>query len=540
MREQNRKNGFRGSFVFMLLAAAVLFAACSGGGGSGTSPADNADNTATSETASPSASAPESPAQPAEETVVFDLFIDPTWWPYKTWSGLIPEEVTRQTGVSFNVTVATDSNQLPLMIASGDLPDMVLTPDAVNIGRLSNPQLSYAYNELIGQYAPGFVIDPDRTLLNTAADGNIYAIRSLYSTKEEYAKYPNAANLARGITVRKDIMEALGNPPLTSTDDLLNVYAMVKERYPDIVPVVFNTNLTHLTQYFFAQFGVRHTGVAGVDGKVVHWLNQPNTLQAYLFMNKLYREGYALGENFAWKDHGEEIAMMSTGKAFSIPLSAGASSYWADQAKGEAITFMDPVELFNDTYKQFNYGSGAHAVFITKNNKNPEKAIQFMQWAHTEEAQKLLTWGIEGQHWAWNPEGYIDWKEPLDIDADLRNGYQAIEWGFAFSASKVIQNLVDMRPGTPGAIISATVSQKYTVSDPVIAAIKVVPDSEESIIEAEINNMVQLEQIKVFLAETEEEATAAFRDMMAKAEQIGIKKYEEYWNAQYEKVKSEQ
>ena len=55
------------------------------------------------------------------------MFVDATWYPFQEWSGEIPEAITKATCVKPKVTVATDDKQLALMVASGDLPDIVVS-----------------------------------------------------------------------------------------------------------------------------------------------------------------------------------------------------------------------------------------------------------------------------------------------------------------------------------------------------------------------------------------------------------------------------
>ncbi|WP_027091674.1 hypothetical protein [Cohnella thermotolerans] len=79
------------------------------------------------EASAPSGSASASASGGSAQPVELNLFVDQPWWPLKDWSGSVPEEITKKTGVKLNITVATDEKQLPLMIASGDLPDLVVT-----------------------------------------------------------------------------------------------------------------------------------------------------------------------------------------------------------------------------------------------------------------------------------------------------------------------------------------------------------------------------------------------------------------------------
>ncbi|MGO4273388.1 ABC transporter substrate-binding protein, partial [Paenibacillus sp. TAF58] len=112
------------------------------------------------------------PPAKSNEVKELSLFIDASWYPVKEWTGAVAEKITEKTGIKLKVTVATDDKQLPLMIASGDLPDLVFTN--ANIERMSDSKLSYPWNELIEKYAPDFKIDPIRIAIHTMDDGNFY------------------------------------------------------------------------------------------------------------------------------------------------------------------------------------------------------------------------------------------------------------------------------------------------------------------------------------------------------------------------------
>ena len=116
------------------------------------------------------------------ELVKLRFFNDETWWPYTVWEGRIPEKIGEKTGVTFEVTTAADSTALNLMIASGDLGDLVLTSDNAKISRLQNSDMCYTLDELAEMAGEeSFDVHPVLRLVNTADDGNLYTIMCGYS-----------------------------------------------------------------------------------------------------------------------------------------------------------------------------------------------------------------------------------------------------------------------------------------------------------------------------------------------------------------------
>ena len=122
--------------------------------------------------------------------VTLSAFIAYTWWPMDVWGeDLVSKEITRITGVSLDMTKATDDNQLKVMLATGNLPDLVYTDNQPLYSLLEKPDVCYAYDDLIKQYAPELMstLDPLQIFLNLAPDGHFYRIRSHYSSDKDWA-----------------------------------------------------------------------------------------------------------------------------------------------------------------------------------------------------------------------------------------------------------------------------------------------------------------------------------------------------------------
>ena len=127
--------------IGILLAISMLVSLCACGGTSGTQGNETTEQLKEKTTESGDSS--------SEEQVTLDLFVNHTWWPLQSWSGSVPEYITDQTGVNINVTVAADSQQLPLMISSGELPDLIYTDNTGNmISLLSDPDLCWSWEDL--------------------------------------------------------------------------------------------------------------------------------------------------------------------------------------------------------------------------------------------------------------------------------------------------------------------------------------------------------------------------------------------------------
>lgn len=463
------------------------------------------------------------------------LFIDASWYPVKEWKGPIAEKITEKTGVKLKVTVATDDKQLPLMISSGDLPDLVFTYS--NIDRMSDSKLSYPWNELIEKYAPNFKIDDTRIAIHTMDDGNFYTIRNSFATQEEMSrnKYAIGSDGNPGIAVREDLLKELGNPPLQSLDDFVKILGMVKEKYPDMVPLIMDKDW--IEQYFLQQLGVEALldGWYERDGKIDYAIRQPEMLEFFKFMNSLYRNGYILGENFAYTNDQIDDQYALSGKAFahSHTVSVGDMDNIKSKNNGNSYTFKMLPSALSEKTKIVSTGLGFAGTFITKKNKDPEASIKLLQYLASDEGKKLTMFGVEGEHWTWNEEGYPELKyDPSDADFMNNNG---IKWWYLYNDG-VMEGLQGYVPGTQKT--QALMERKeVTVYKPAIGLIQTQPDSSEKTIKTKIDEMVKNEKVKIYLAESEEEAVANYETMIKNAEKLGLQQLVDWANEIYQKKK---
>lgn len=518
---RNRKKIFH-IFLSMMMLTAIL-SAC--GNNNGDQSANNeAKNQAKNEAATENG-----------EVKELTLFIDASWYPVKEWKGPVAEKITEKTGVKLNVMVATDEKQLPLMISSGDLPDLVFT--YANIDRLSDSKLSYPWNELIEKYTPDFKIDDTRIAIHTMDDGNFYTVRNSFVTQEEMDqnKYAIGSDGNPGIAIREDLLEELGNPPIQSVEDFVKVLGMVKEKYPDMIPLIMDKDW--IEQYFLQQFGVEALldGWYERDGKIDYAIRQPEVLEFFTFMNSLYRNGYILSENFAYTNDQIDDQYALSGKAFAHSHTVGVADMNNIKAESEGNPYkfkMLPSSI-SENSKIVSTGLGFAGTFITKKNKDPEASIKFLEYLASDEGKKLTMFGIEGEHWTWNDEGYPNLNySPSDADFINNNG---IKWWYLYNDG-VMEGLQGYVPGTQKT--EALLQRKeITVYKPEIGLIQTQPDSEEKTIKTKIDEMIKNEKVKIYLAESEEEAIANYESMVKNAEKIGLQQLVDWANEVYQKKK---
>lgn len=473
----------------------------------------------------------------ASEPVEIEMFVDHSWWSLKDWSGSVPEEITKKTGVKLKITVAADDNQLPLMIASGDLPELVFTDK--EISRLSNSELCYDWGSLIEEYAPDFVVDKSVSALYTQEDGKYYTLLNNYSTQQEWEENEYALPSVSGICFREDIMNELGNPSVTSFEEFEALLAQVKEKYPDMIPLVSADSRNF--GYFNAQFGLMDTGCDFyVDGNntISHKIKEDGKLDFYKYINKLYNKGYITAENFTYSEGSPDAQnLVESGKAFAIADWA----YSADrinanlEQQGKEFRMVPLENAISPDVKFYNVGIGWSGVFITKNNKHLEESINFMKYMFTEEGMRLGEWGIPEEHWTMSSGGYPEFKyDTQDQEFATQNGM--FYWGL-LSGSAVTEGLKNYDPNTLGTPVMSEM-KKYMVYNPSLGLLTPPADSDEKIIQTKIKDLIVNEQAKIYTAGSEQEVEDAYNELLKKAEDLGMAQLESWANTKYQEVQS--
>lgn len=482
---------------------------------------------ASSDTSSSEAS--NAPVDADKPPVELTMFVDASWYPFQDWTGEIPEAITKATGVKPKIVVATDDKQLALMVASGDLPDIVLS---FNWTLMSDGNLSYPYNEIFPKYAPDVKFDPIMELVNTAKDGNYYAIRNDFSPESEWKANPNAHMMVPGLSLRKDILAEIGNPEIKSLADLDNVFAQVKEKYPDMTPLLLNPNWKR--PFFDTQFGAAGGGFADQDGSLVYYLRQPGLLKSLLYMNSLYRNGYITSENFAYKNETETEQMMKASKAFSYTWTYSGADRLNSIAKEEGLSFVQLAEPLSPEAAIYSNGTGGLGLYVTRSNKKLEDTVRFLKYLYSDEGWKTAQWGIEGKDWNMNPAGYPEFTFDMnDLETLKKKG---VYWWGVPTETGVGMALSGYKAGSETTRQGEQYS-KIIKFNPAIGMINPASDSPEQIIRTNIDTMVSTEVTKVYLSPTEDEAVKAFNELMAKAEKIGMSKLEAWANEQYGPLK---
>ena len=321
-------------------------------------------------------------------------------------------------------------------------------------------------------------------------------------------------------------------------DDLDNAFAAVKEAYPDMTTCAFNC--AHKFNWLLQQMGLAGSGyVEADDGTLQWWLEQDGLLDYYKKVNEWYRNGYISAENFAYQSEDETKEVCVGGKAFAnFGYDNHADNYnTAIATNGDDFTFSLVTNELSDDCKQFNTGCGGRGLYITKSCKNVEAAYKTLAYAYSDEGMKLLMWGIEGEDYTLDGDGYPVFNYDFQGDNSVLQPRGLKYWGWMVH-NNIVTSIAEANSDSQTAEDRKNLSS-HTVVNPVIGMIRFETDSDEANIQAKLNEMCSNQQTNIFMADSEEACEAAFNEMLDVAKQIGMEKLDEYGNASYPELKAE-
>jgi putative aldouronate transport system substrate-binding protein len=474
--------------------------------------------------------------------VSFSTYIDFDWYQVDTWGkDDVSKEITKRTGVSLEVTKSSDLKQLQVLLAADELPDLIFTSNQVE--RFYNSDLVWPWDELIKKYAPEFMhlIDPVEIVNNSADDGHFYTLKTHYNNQTAWEDPRNLPSPGDpGLYVREDILKELGNPPLDSFEDVLNIFKMVKEKHPDMVVYLPHPTWTNA----FADFlGLRSTvPYADAKGNVHYGIMHPDFLKYYKFMNTLYREGYLSSESFAYKPE-QFFQIVRSGKVFAASYNSGLADetnkiFDETGIKGHFVPVIKALTYEGqDKMKIVDASVGWASLFISKKVKDPARAIRYAEFLKSPEGDQLTQWGIEGKHYTLkdgllqrNPEVLNRLVTELGIGPWY---FQAsgLGEGVAVSSSALSS------PYHSGVDLLKFRKTRY-VRDPALSFTKPQADTDEFNIDVKLTDLITNSEIGIITAPSEAEAEAKYNKMIDDAKKIGVEKLEEYMTDRYQKAKA--
>ncbi|OWA33120.1 ABC transporter substrate-binding protein [Saccharibacillus sp. O16] len=393
----------------LLMTSTLVVAAGCGGGG---------DKAATTEPAKGSeATNAAAGAAPSKEPVTFTFFggdASPNW---NNMQDAVGKVITEKTGVTLNAEFAvsgTDQQKIALMIASGDYPEIIFPKGETS--KLVDAGAMVDLTDLIDQYAPNIkkIYGPYMNRLKySKEDPAIYTIPTNAMVDQ------TSFDAGGGFEVQLAVLEELGYPEIRTVDDFEKVLKDYVAKHPTIdgqptIPLLLNADdwkiMITVTNPAVTATGGPDDGEYYIDPETyeakLHY-KRPEEKEYFKWLNKMYNEGLLDKETFTQKND-QYLAKIASGRVLGLidqdwDFNDAVNSL-KSAGKHERTYGHFPVTLNKDfkdhSFVDIGNGSGYGVGLTTALDKDQQiRAIQFLDWMASDEAQVLNNWGIEGQQY---------------------------------------------------------------------------------------------------------------------------------------------
>lgn len=349
-------------------------------------------------------------AQEEETTLTFftvDLSID------DPFTNPVAQEITKRTGIKLEIShpVGGDEQAIPLMIASGDYPDLIYSKGDLN--KLIDAGAVIPLDDLIeekGENLKAMYGEQITRLRNSLEDPQIYHLGTGGVTLSQL-------KTSGTVQIQLDVLEELGYPEITTLEEYEAALTDYIAKYPEIdgQPTI-GLSLLGSDWRWLITVGNPAGFAAGYQDDGQWHVDEDTGETHYKFLLPEVRE------YFKWLNHMNDIGLLDpesftqTFDSYIAKLSSGRVLGTADQdwnvSQAVAVLKADekanrlwaplPVTVSDEQVSQSTRDAGftgTMGISISSTSDKQEEAFEFLDWMASEEAQILTNWGVEGVHY---------------------------------------------------------------------------------------------------------------------------------------------
>ena len=335
-------------------------------------------------------------------------------------SDRVSQVIKEKTGVSirFTVPVTDDGQKLATMISGNKLPDIISVQCWYQqCSQLATQGYLYPLDGLIERWAPSFKDREQEDIWKyfKEGDGYTYGVPNFaYSTK--YVNDTDKMEPNGCLMVREDwYAEAVkAGYPMTSPTSFINGCKFIMNKYADAIPFQLgaftnegNSSIDWLAQYFCSAF-------EDSSGNYQDIRLTERYQEMLGFLHDCAAEGIIKSANFS--DKAENIrTKISRGNVFVSAVTPQDYQMAFLNLYNRNIKYV-PLVLRNSDGEapilQDISGNGYLLTMVTRNCKRPDKVIKLLDYLYSEEGQRLVAFGVEGESYKWNDEHtQIEWTD---------------------------------------------------------------------------------------------------------------------------------
>ena len=335
-------------------------------------------------------------------------------------SDRVSQILHEKTGVNikFTVPVTDDGQKLSTLISGNKLPDLVsIQCWYPQCSQLATQNYLYPLDGLIERWAPSFVAKEQTDIWNYFREGGGYCYglpNFAYSTK--YVNDTDKMEPNGCLMVREDWYNeaAAAGYAMTDPTSFIQGCKYIAQQHTDAIPFQLdaftgegNESVDWLAQYFCAPF-------EDSQGNYLDIRLTDRYKEMLQFLNNCHKEGIIKTANYS--DKAATIRQnISRGKVFVSAVTPQDYQSAFLSAYGSNVSYV-PLILKNKDGQapvlQDISGNGYLMTMVSRNCKRPDKVIKLLEYLYSEEGQRLVAFGVEGESYNWNADHTaIEWTE---------------------------------------------------------------------------------------------------------------------------------
>jgi putative aldouronate transport system substrate-binding protein len=565
------KRGIVRSAVALVVVMSMLLAACSNSG-------DTNSNS-------------DAGAKEKEEVVTLRLLVVETGTKWNMYPNSdIAEEIAKKIGVKIEY-VEADETKFNVLLAGGELPDIVRTEPATYGKQLIEGDLIIPMDDMLEEYGQDIMKNVP-ILVSYSKENWSEGRNQLYFLSPQIQAEPSPVYtpLTIGPTIRWDYYKEIGAPAINNPDDLLNVLEQIVQKHPQTEDgkKVYGVSMWQdwgLWPYIFpfAWYTTQLTNNSDLMARAMEETQYRNILTdedstfwvAMDFYNQANRRGLLDPDALTMK-YNDYLSKATAGQIVVGPATWTMGDFNAMHAMDGKGYIVLPTGKFAWSGGVNPLGWTGKSYAISKSSKHPEKAMQFLNYLYSYEGARTMFSGVEGKHWEMvdgKPQlkdetfnlkntGGVEWEKtginidpnliglgasvldpetgaPLDLFATseaLAKGTTELEKDFSeyyggLHPGDVLGKLI-----AEGKLIdSNTVSMNLTTEQLIIEGKVGLPSIPEDLVkvEAQVKELAIRNAAKLILAKTDEEFSKIKQEALKEFKDAGVEKFTEFYTNDY-------
>lgn len=326
----------------------------------------------------------------------------------------VGRKIQEELGIVLKYTPVTN-DKLKVMAAGGDLPDIVELHEAQTMAKsLIDAGALYAMDDWLasnGENIKKKLPDGLKWSKEVLGGGKTYALPVAIETTEKENPKKNGFV---GFFTRWDYYKELGYPKINSEDEYLELLKQMMELHPTTENGNKIYGLSGWSDWGLWPYKISYPfsfGYENLDNNQLfsHVTNDLEDMftkedgifwDSLTFFNKAYRMGILDPEAFTMKNaqynakvkNGEILAAADNWDTPDIKITGENAGMYVIPGAFPYIAGIYPLE------SRLGY-TGTNAICISSKCKNPEKAMELLEYLNSDEGSRLSRTGILGEDW---------------------------------------------------------------------------------------------------------------------------------------------